>query len=447
MKSKHRQHRSEQKRVLNPDAEALASVVNLHRQGKLTEAIIQCDALLRTFPNWPQAWHMKGVMHSGSGQHESAIDCLRQAVARDSDYHPGRIDLGRVLNDLGRYEEAAELLQQVVAVQPDQVHALNNLGIALKHLNRTAEAVVVLKQALRLKPDYVPARLNLGYAHLNADQPEDAVAAFHAVLSLHPKHIEAMRVLARLYRRLSRTAETRDIYQRWLQADPDSAVARHMCFALSGDSTPERASDDYVRQEFDPFAVTFDRQLDRLGYRAPELVAAEIGRLFPNANRSLEILDAGCGTGRAGPLFRPYCRKLVGVDLSSGMLAMAREAEIYDELWESEIGAFLQQTPARFDVITLVDTLIYFGDLRVVSAGVARQLRVGGRFLFTVELLSDDAMPYRLTATGRYSHSRDYVETTLRQAGFASLSCTEIVLRTELNEPVVGLFWHGQKTP
>ena len=40
-----------------------------------------------------------------------------------------------------------------------------------------------------------------------------------------------------------------------------------------------------------------------------------------DASRSLDVLDAGCGTGLCGPLVAPYARRLVGVDLSEAMLA------------------------------------------------------------------------------------------------------------------------------
>ena len=44
------------------------------------------------------------------------------------------------------------------------------------------------------------------------------------------------------------------------------------------------------------------------------------------ARRGERVLDAGCGTGLCGPLLRPYAKRLVGVDLSSGMLERARAA-------------------------------------------------------------------------------------------------------------------------
>ncbi len=77
----------------------------------------------------------------------------------------------------------------------------------------------------------------------------------------------------------------------------------------------------------------------------------------------LVVLDAGCGTGLCGPLLRPYASRLVGVDLSGGMLDHARRKEIYTDLVQSELTEFLAAQQRAFDVIVAADTLVYFGDL------------------------------------------------------------------------------------
>ena len=43
--------------------------------------------------------------------------------------------------------------------------------------------------------------------------------------------------------------------------------------------------------------------------------------------------------------WRPYARRLIGVDLSAGMLKLAAEKQVYDELTHAELTEFLQATP------------------------------------------------------------------------------------------------------
>ena len=64
-------------------------------------------------------------------------------------------------------------------------------------------------------------------------------------------------------------------------------------------------------------------------------------------SKSLDVLDAGCGTGLCGPLVAPYARRLSGVDLSAGMLARAKEKNVYDALVQGELTEYLRGQHGR----------------------------------------------------------------------------------------------------
>ena len=65
-------------------------------------------------------------------------------------------------------------------------------------------------------------------------------------------------------------------------------------------------------------------------------------------SKQLDVLDAGCGTGLCGPLLAPYARRLIGVDLSEGMLALAKEKHVYDALIKRRVdGPHAQPTLRR----------------------------------------------------------------------------------------------------
>jgi len=69
-----------------------------------------------------------------------------------------------------------------------------------------------------------------------------------------------------------------------------------------------------------------------------------------------------------GPLLRGYARRLVGVDLSGGMLHKARQRKVYDGLIRAELTAHLQNQPEGYDIIASSDTFNYFGSLEVLFA-------------------------------------------------------------------------------
>jgi predicted TPR repeat methyltransferase len=211
-----------------------------------------------------------------------------------------------------------------------------------------------------------------------------------------------------------------------------------MFAAMTGEHVPERAGDEYIARLFDSFSGSFDAQLRSLEYRAPELLCAAVLGELP-AGQTQVVLDAGCGTGLCGPLLRSAARRLLGVDLSAGMIARARERGVYDELHVAELTAFIAAQPRTFDVIISADTLVYFGALEAVAAAAATSLRDRGLLGFTVERRDAGDAPYQLEPHGRYSHRPQYVSTVLREAGFELLEERHVVLRKETGKDVAGL--------
>ena len=161
-------------------------------------------------------------------------------------------------------------------------------------------------------------------------------------------------------------------------------------------------------------------------------------------SKRLDVLDAGCGTGLCGPLVASYARRLVGVDLSAGMLAHAKEKNVYDELLKTELTAYLRDNLGAFDLIVSGDALVYFGDLKdVVTAAAA--LRPNGLFVFTLEhaIGGRADFDYRLGLHGR--HTRAYVEQLLASSGLQpEIAQTE--LRMEAGVPVIGLVIRATKS-
>jgi len=149
----------------------------------------------------------------------------------------------------------------------------------------------------------------------------------------------------------------------------------------------------------------------------------------------------GCGTGLAGPLFRPYSASLTGVDLSGRMLEKAAKRQVYDQLLEAELTEFLANTTQTFDIIIAADTLVYFGDLGDFFAAARRVLAPGGTLAFTLEKAdtADDGEPYFLRLHGRYSHRVNYVRTALHDQGLAPGRINDITPRKEAGVPVQGI--------
>lgn len=103
--------------------------------------------------------------------------------------------------------------------------------------------------------------------------------------------------------------------------------------------------------------------------------------------------DLGCGTGLMGPLLRPSCDWMAGIDLSAGMCDKACERGCYDLVEVAELVEWLQRQQAArqarermgqrrdggapFDLLVAADVLVYIGDLRPLLQAAAAAAEPG----------------------------------------------------------------------
>lgn len=424
-----------------PD-ELVAAGVALHRAGRVDDARAMYQRALEQDRDHPDALHFLGVAEHQRGRGKEALALFERALERAPEHPDIHSNLGNVLKLLGRVDDAEAAYREALSLQPDHTNALSNLGTVMRAYGRLEEAEALLRRAIAIRPDHVEARQNLGAVLGDQREFAEAVEQHREALRIDPRAVSSYRQLGRLYYAMGRIDLARDLYRQWVETHPDDPEARHLLTACGGASAPERAPDAYVRATFDRFATSFDSVLERLQYRAPELVLAGVGEALgvgaPTA--SLDVLDAGCGTGLCGPLFRPLAKTLTGVDLSAKMLEHARARAVYDALCEAELTAYLTAHPAAYDVVISADTLVYFGALDAVLHAAARATRAGGHVAFTVERSEEEQAPggFQIHPHGRYSHTERYLRQVLGDAGLEPVSLRPVDLRKELGKWVPG---------
>jgi predicted TPR repeat methyltransferase len=420
--------------------EAVTLAILLQKNDQLAEAEELFRRVLETAPNHPQALHFAGVLAHQQGRHDDAIALVEQSLALEPDRADSYNNLGIILQSAGKFEAAIAAYERAISIDSRHANAYSNLGVLLRATGKPAEAEAAYRTAIERDPEHIDAYTNLGILLNGLRRTEEAAACYCKVITLRPKHTEARRLLALAHCVLGEVDEAVKIFEEWLSDEPDDPVAKHMLAACTGRDVPARASNGFVENTFDSFACTFESKLARLSYRAPALIAAVLQDARLEPRRTLDVLDAGCGTGLCGALIAPYARRLTGVDLSEGMLGQAKEKNVYDVLVQGELTEYLRSNRNAFDLIVSADTLVYFGELASVIEAAAGALRPGGLLAFTLEHAADGPVDfeYRLELHGRYSHSRCYVERLLRMFHLEP-HVAEAALRMESGAPVAGL--------
>lgn len=408
------------------------------RAGRLDAAQPLLLGVLASRPDDPDALHLLGLWHHERGDSEAAERSIRASVAAwppgDPQVCVAWNNLGNVLVERRDAEGAVHAYRAAVVAQPAAPGPWCNLAALLRRLGQSDGAEAAARRAVETGPTDAHAWFTLSRLLIERGEVAEGLEANARGIALAPRDVVGREQVLQSLALLGRREEALQLWREWRRQRPDDPVAAHHEAACTGQA-PSRASNAYVEAVFDGFAATFDAKLARLQYRAPELIVAALNGRADGGATWDAVADVGCGTGLAGSLLRERAVRLVGVDLSAAMLDQARRRRVYDELLRAELVAFLGSSTARFDVVTAVDVLCYFGALDHVAAAAAAALRPGGLLAFTVEGrdVGDD---WSLALTGRYTHTPRYLADVLRT--YTDVSIDPATLRTEAGRPVAG---------
>ncbi|MBI3505773.1 MAG: tetratricopeptide repeat protein [Proteobacteria bacterium] len=426
----------------NPDA-LVAAGFERHRRGDVAGAAPLYAQALKLKPDHPDALHLSGLVARAYGRHDEALAKIVRACALVPGNAHFEANLAAALITVGRPDEALAAADRAIAALPGHAAAHANRAAALAALERPDDAATSYRRAIELDPASVDAFNNLANLEQRRGNLDVALDLYVRALAAAPDHphvhsnygtaIYALHVAGR-------KAEAAERAAAWRAAHPDSPTARHWAAALAGQAAPSRAEDGYVRGAFDLFAATFDQTLASVGYSAPEGIRAMLETQWGTPSPRFVTLDAGCGTGLAGLVLRPWSTRLEGVDLSHGMLARAQDRAIYDELRAGELVADLDAHRRSYDVIVAADVFCYFGIIDEALAAARRALKAGGHIVFSTEtMLPDEQGDWKVRPSGRYAHARAYIEKAVAAAGFTPLQWRVESPRAEDGKPIPGL--------
>ncbi|HFD11215.1 MAG TPA: tetratricopeptide repeat protein [Crenotrichaceae bacterium] len=411
--------------------------IMLRNLGRTEDSLAACDKAIKLNPHYVEAYNNRTVALMDQGREPEALITSSQAAQIDPHSAIAQYNLGLVLLNMGRTEEALPPCQQAVNLKPQYAPAHYNLGLVLKDMMRSDEAIAACKRAIELDPQSAKAWLNISAIYIDMGRNQDALHACEQAVKLDPQSAKAHANLGRILMDLGHP-EAFSSLQTALKLDPDITVPSYLLAILGHADAPEQSPSEYVVSLFDDYANRFDQHLvNDLEYRAPEQLFHSITALLDDPSQKFDILDLGCGTGLCGVEFAAHAKRMVGVDLAPRMLAKAKERGLYTDLIEGDVCIALQQSTQAFDLILSADVFIYIGKLEQVFSLASKQLNPGGLFAFSIEDNETDE-DYRLTASGRYAQSYDYIQRLAASNGFKELSRVPVTLRMEKNVPAAG---------
>ena len=418
-----------------PSQDQINHLLEHYQAGRFEEAEAVATSITQQFPKHPFGWKVLGAVLKQTGRMAESLAPMQVAVELSPQDAEAHSNLGVTLKDLGRLDEAEASCRQAIALKPDYAEAHNNLGITLKELGKLDEAEASYREAIALKPNLAQAHNNLGAALQELGRLDEAEASYKQAIALKPDAAGAHSNLGATLTELGRLDDAAASYRRLITLEPENSSAKHLLDALSGKTT-ETAPLDYVEKLFDNYASKFEKSLvANLEYKIPKLIAEIILR-DNNADSLGSIIDLGCGTGLVGAEIKQVCTHLKGLDLSQKMLFEAKKKGIYDELIKQDILGYLASADLNFDYFIATDVFIYVGDLSDVFHLIKSRNKKSGKLVFSTEHYNGD--DYSLQQSGRYSHSKIYIDSLCETFGYKLRHFENQALRKEKKQDISG---------
>ncbi len=405
------------------------------KKGDLGAAVDSYKQALKIKPDYADAYFGVGNALKDKGDLDAAIDSYKQALKIKPDFADAYNNMGNVLRQRGDLEAAIESFKQVLKIKPDDADAYNNMAVALDDMDYFDAAIENFKKALKISPNYYDAYNNMGNTLKNMGNTKAAIEAYQDAINLEPSCAEAYSNLGYLRMQTGDTEAAIEAYKQTIKIKPYHVSAQHLLAALTGQKTAS-APNKYIEGLFDGYAVKFEHSLvDKLEYKFPNLIAEVILKLKSGAQLR-SMLDLGCGTGLVGVELRELCQNIEGIDLSKKMLIKASQKNVYDKLSHTGIVEYLSEAALDFDLFIAADVFVYVGDLSGVFRLIKSRNKRKGWLAFSTEHTEKDG--FFLRASGRYSHSKSYIESLCSEFDYQALHFSKADLRKEEGEFLTG---------
>lgn len=209
----------------------------------------------------------------------------------------------------------------------------------------------------------------LGLFHIDKGNLRDAEMRFLFVLRLKKDFALAHYHLARCYLFNVKFDKAKKELEIALALDPSLEIAQYRLNLANQEIKNLSISVEATKEDYNALAYKYEKfMLEDLDYSAPELLSQAIASFIEHQNldtQNLKCLDIGCGTGLAGGCLRSEValKSLLGIDISSNMLNLAKTLEINDKVTYTETREFdfhnLELLSDDFDIIISCMSLGY----------------------------------------------------------------------------------------
>ncbi|NGP78100.1 tetratricopeptide repeat protein [Balneolaceae bacterium YR4-1] len=148
---------------------------------------------------FPQGEMNRGQYFEKSGKIDEAIKAYKEAIKKDSEFLPARINLAYLYNQIGQNQASEDQLDKVLEIEPSYGPAYYSMALLKAEQNNLKESLQYFEEGANLMPENHRLRYNWAISLQRLDMPERAEEIYLEALELAPDNVDYLYGLVTLY--------------------------------------------------------------------------------------------------------------------------------------------------------------------------------------------------------------------------------------------------------
>ncbi|HVO90165.1 MAG TPA: tetratricopeptide repeat protein [Casimicrobiaceae bacterium] len=198
----------------------------VHQQGKLREAFLRYDSILKAEPDHVPSLHYSGVVLFQAGKLPEAAERIRAALQLDPSIADAWSNLAMVLEAAGRHEAAINALREAAQRAPRSTAIWNNLAASEIALGWVRDGEASARKAIEMDGTHAAAWYNLALALSPQGRTLEALDAASRAASMAPAQPTYVGLKAQLEDTAGLVQKARTTLEQALIRHPTSVALR-----------------------------------------------------------------------------------------------------------------------------------------------------------------------------------------------------------------------------
>jgi tetratricopeptide (TPR) repeat protein len=222
----------------NADAHLRLANIYLER-GSQQQAVEQFGEFLKLRPDSPDIQLKLARIFARNKEVNLAIEGYLAVLKHSPDNIDANREIAALYKSKGIDDKAEDHYKKVLAQQKEDMETRNGLvGIYVKS-KKYEEITELLKGAVELFPDDPNNHYKLGLIYDFRKEYDNAISSYKKALELKPDHSRSMNALGRLYMKIGRLTEAKEVLEAAKKADPSMQETSVLLSNIRDEFNPE----------------------------------------------------------------------------------------------------------------------------------------------------------------------------------------------------------------